>query len=191
MNDAPPPSATPPEAEAVRPRLSWFKAHTPLNWLLEMALVMLLTIGVLLLVVRLAPLSAEMRLFIQTRLEGLEIGPYGKLRVEGLGGDIWRDFSVRRLTITDAKGVWLEADDLRVRWRYAELLSARLHVTDLTAADLHVIRQPQAKPSNKPPGKAPAFSYTIDRIKGRRTLSASTLAMAGPRSISSSPALRS
>jgi hypothetical protein len=34
------------------------------------------------------------------------------LKIEGLTGDIWSAFGVRRLTISDEKGVWLDAADL-------------------------------------------------------------------------------
>lgn len=149
------------------PKPRWFKAHTPLYWVLEMALVCLLAIGVLLVALRVAPLTQEMRLFIQARAEGLQIGPYGKLHLEGLSGDIWRDFAVRKLTIADQKGVWLEADNLRIRWRYAELLRSRLHVTGVTADRVALARQPAARKDNKPPGKAPAFSYAVDSIRTR------------------------
>jgi translocation and assembly module TamB len=168
----PPAPPHPPEETAPAPRKArWFKAHTPLNWILEVALVVLLTAGVLLLGLRIAPLTQEMRMFIQTRAEGLQIGPYGKLHLEGLGGDIWRDFTVRKLTIVDAKGVWLQADDLRVRWRYAELVRSRLHVTDVTAARLQLLRQPVARKDNRPPSKPPSFSYLVDRLKTRVELS--------------------
>ena len=40
---------------------------------------------------------------------GLKLGRIGRLKIEGVGGDIWRDFTVRRLTIVDEKGVWLDA----------------------------------------------------------------------------------
>ena len=170
-DDAPDSEGPPPEKPpAKRPKPRWFKAHTPLHWVTEFVLVMLLTVGVLLTAVRLAPLTPEVRQLIQSRLEGLPIGPYGKLHVEGLKGDIWRDFRVAKLTIADQKGVWIEADNLRIRWRYAELLGSRVHVRSLTADRLQVLRQPIAKPEKKPPGKPVAISYAIDRIATRLEL---------------------
>ena len=177
MSGAPTPPQTPPQgqppddqpagAAGPRRRLGWFRAHTPLHWLLETALVLLLAFAALLLAVRFAPLTGEMRQFIQSRVEGLEIGPYGKLHVEGLGGDLWRDFSLRRVTISDAKGVWLEADGVRVRWTYAALLGRRLQLRDLSVGRLHLIRQPVPKARAKPGGPGPALSYAVDRIKAR------------------------
>jgi translocation and assembly module TamB len=175
LSDAPtPPDAGPtgkPEPPDKRPRLHWFRPHTPLQWLVELVLVALLAVGLLLLTVRLAPLTPEVRQFIEARVEGLAIGPYGKLRVEGLQGDIWRDFSIRKLTVADQKGVWVEADNLRVRWGYGELLRRRLHVRAVTADRLAVFRQPVAKPQNKPPGKNLGFAYAVDQIRTRLELS--------------------
>jgi translocation and assembly module TamB len=174
LTDAPtPPDASPPpepKPRARRLRLHGFKAHTPLNWLVELGLVVLLAAGLLLLAIRIAPLTPEVRQFIQARVEGLEIGPYGKLHIEGLTGDLWRDFRVRKLTVADQKGVWIEADNLRVRWRYAELLRRRLHVRAITADRLAVLRQPVAKAQNQPPGKAPAFAYAVDQVRTRLEL---------------------
>lgn len=167
-----PPADDKPETASARAktRLRWFKAHTPLNWLTEFVLVTLLTAGLLALAIRIAPLTPEVRQFLQSRLDGVEAGPLGKLHIEGLRGDIWRDFQVAKLTIADRKGVWLEADNLRVRWRYAELLNHRVHVRALTADRLQVLRQPIAKPQNKPPGKGAAFSYAVDQITARLEL---------------------
>ncbi len=171
MTDEPtPPGVTPPpepKPQAKPPRRHWFRAHTPLYWLTEFALVALLTVGLLLMAIRIAPLTPEIRQFIQARVEGLQIGPYGKLHVEGLTGDLWRDFRVRKLTVADQKGVWIEADNLRVRWGYAELLSRRLHVRAITADRLAVLRQPIAKQQNKPPGKSLGFAYAVDRVRAR------------------------
>ena len=176
MTDAPtPPDAEPPPAKS-KPakgaprRRHWFRPHTPLNWLLELGLVVLLAVGVLLLAVRLAPLTPEVRQFIEARVNGMEIGPYGKLHVEGLEGDLWRDFTIREVSVVDDKGLWLEVDNLRVRWRYAELLRRRLHVRSLTADRTVVLRQPVAKPQKKPSAPGPAFSYAVDRIKTRLDL---------------------
>ena len=167
MSGDPTPSKTPAPAKPARVRLHWFRVHTPLNWLTELFLVGLLAVGVLALAIRLAPLTPEVRQMIVARAQGLEIGPYGKLGIEGLRGDLWRDFSVLRLTVADRNGVWIEADNLRVRWSPAELLRSRLHVNALAADRLLVVRQPAAKTDKRPPAKPPAFSYAIDAITTR------------------------
>ncbi|MGZ5983681.1 MAG: translocation/assembly module TamB domain-containing protein [Caulobacteraceae bacterium] len=172
MTDAPtPPDAQPPaepkSPETKRRRLHWFKPHTPLQWLVEFGLVVLLAAGLLGLAIRVAPFTPEVRQFIQARVQGLEIGSYGKLHVEGLSGDLWSDFTLRKVTVADQQGVWIEADNLRVRWRYAELLWRRMHVSAITADRLALLRQPIAKAQKKPPGKPLGFAYAVDRIHAR------------------------
>ena len=171
---------TPADAGPPRPpRRRWFRVHTPLNWLVELALLALLTAGALALAVRVAPLTPEVRQLIQARVQSLEIGPYGRLHIDGLSGDVWRDFRIRRVTVADADGVWIEADNLRVRWSYAELLRRRLHVRGLTADRLLVLRQPTPKKDNRPPGKPPAFSYAVDKIATRVELAPAFAAARG------------
>jgi translocation and assembly module TamB len=152
-------------AETIRRRVPWVRAHTPLGWLLEAAVVLLLAAGVVIMAARVGPLTAEARRVIEANTSGLQVGPLGKLRIEGLQGDIWREFRLRKVTITDAKGVWLEADDVTVNWRYLELLRSRLHIRSLAIGRLQLLRQPVVATSK--PGKAPDFAYAVDALKAR------------------------
>ncbi|MDB5459030.1 MAG: autotransporter, partial [Caulobacteraceae bacterium] len=161
---APEPGAA---AETPRRRIPWMRAHTPLGWLLEAVLVLLLTAGVVILALRVGPLTTEARRLIEARAGTLMIGPYGRLHVEGLEGDVWRHFRLRRLTITDAKGVWLQADNIEVDWRYAELLRSRLHVRTLAVQRLQLLRQPVAEAGKTPPGKPLDFAYAVDALTAR------------------------
>ena len=54
-------------------------------------------------------LLPQARILIEARTDGLKLGRFGRLKIEGLSGDIWRDARVKRLTIRVEKGVWLEA----------------------------------------------------------------------------------
>ncbi len=156
-----PPAKTP---KASRKRVPWFRAHTPLGWLMEIPLVLLLVAGVMLVTVRVGVLTGEARRLIEARVNAMVL-PFGKIHIEGLEGDIWRDFRLRRLTLADAKGVWLQADNVQVDWRYAELLRSRLHVHTLSVGNLLLIRQPLIAP--QPPGKPIAMSFSLDSVKGR------------------------
>jgi translocation and assembly module TamB len=169
-HDPVPPGQTetsPDDAPAAPARRRWFRPHTPLGWLVEAVLVLILGAGLLFVSLRVAPLTPEGRLFIQASVQGLKVGAYGRLHVDGLTGDLLSDARIRRLTIDDDKGPWLEADNLRIQWRYAELLSRRLHLTDVAADRVLILRPPIPKPDNKPPGKPPAFSYALDAIRTR------------------------
>lgn len=115
--------------------------------------------------VRYGVLAPQGRLLIEARTDGLKLGRFGRLRIEGLGGDIWTHFTVRRATISDEKGVWLEARNLDVRWRYAQLLRRRLDVQAVTAQQVRLIRQPTLAP--KGVDKGMPVSVQIDSAKAR------------------------
>ena len=44
-------------------------------------------------------LIPQVRLLIEARTDGLKLGRLGRLKIEGLSGDIWRDARARRLTV--------------------------------------------------------------------------------------------
>jgi translocation and assembly module TamB len=117
---------------------------------------------------RYGAVTPQGRMFVEARASGLKLGRIGKLHIEGVGGDIWRDFSVRRLTISDEKGVWLQADSLRVRWRSAELFSRRFHAEAISARQVQVLRRPTLTPKTKS-GAAPV-SVDLDSFAARLVL---------------------
>ncbi len=114
---------------------------------------------------RYAPITPQGRLFLEARASGLKLGRLGVLHIEGLSGDIWKDFGVRRLTISDEKGVWLEAHDLRVAWRPTELFGRRFHAEQLNARDVDVLRRPTMGPKGK--SSATPLSVELDAFAFR------------------------
>jgi translocation and assembly module TamB len=123
--------------------------------------------------VRLAVLTPSGRAFVAARLEGLSLYPVGRLHIEGLSGDVWRDFSVSRLAIVDAKGAWLDARGVRIVWDVPALLARRAHVEAISAQSILVARQPVLAPSRPgPPGRLPV-AIVLDAFSARlRTLPA-------------------
>jgi translocation and assembly module TamB len=128
---------------------------------LGLALILAALIGT----TRYGVLLPQARLLIEARTDGLKIGGLGRLKLEGLSGDVWRDFRVRRLTIRDEQGVWLEARDLHLRWRYAELLVRRFHADTIEAGEVRLIRRPTLAPKGKSSGLP--VSFFIDDARGR------------------------
>lgn len=94
---------------------------------------------------------------------GKKISRYGRINVEGLQGDLFDDFTLRRVTVTDADGVWLEARNVRVDWSYWPLLMRRFHATEIKADQIRVIRRPLLEPRTEPGGPQ-ALSIDIDRF---------------------------
>ncbi len=136
--------------------------------------ILLLLLGVLA-TTRYGVLIPQVQLLIEARTDGLKIGRLGRLKIEGLSGDVWRNFQVRRLTLRDEKGVWLEAKNVHLSWHYTELLRRRFVAQRLDAEVIRVIRRPTLLPKTKARGLPvsfdigqararlqlePAFSYT-------------------------------
>ncbi|RZJ18873.1 MAG: hypothetical protein EON91_03700 [Brevundimonas sp.] len=107
--------------------------------------------------------SGPGRDLITSFVAGKKIGRYGHINVEGLRGDLFDDFTLERVTVTDAKGVWLEARNVRVDWSYWPLVTRRFHASDISADVIRVIRRPDVEPSTEPPKPSP-LSIDIDRF---------------------------
>lgn len=150
---------TAPPAEAAR------KASRLPKAILAVCLGLILLFGALVLGTRYGVLLPQARLLIEARTDGLKIGRFGQLRVEGLSGDVWRDFRIRRLTLRDEKGVWLEANNIHMRWRYAQLLLRRFQADEIQIETLRLIRRPTLSPKGKE-GGTPLSAY-IDQAQAR------------------------
>ena len=133
-----------------------------------------IAVGLILLLVgalavgRYGVLIPQVRLLIEARSDGLKLGRVGRLKIEGLSGDIWRDARVRRLTIRDEQGVWLEANNVHITWRYLELLRRRFDADLIEAQNIRVIRRPTLAPKGKERGLP--VSFHIDKVATRLIL---------------------
>jgi translocation and assembly module TamB len=103
------------------------------------------------------------RAWVTDLLDGQKIGRYGRINVEGVTGDLFDDFTINRVTVTDAKGVWLEAREVRVDWDLWPLASRRFHATEIEADVIRLIRRPELEVSTEPSGPQP-ISIDIDRF---------------------------
>lgn len=115
---------------------------------------------------RIAALTPAGRDLVTGFLEGRELGRYGRINVEGLSGDLWSDFTLSRLTITDRDGVWLEAENVRVDWSYWPLITRRFHADAIEADVIRLVRRPVLDPQITPPGPQ-ALTIDIDRLTAR------------------------
>ncbi|WP_174300374.1 translocation/assembly module TamB domain-containing protein [Caulobacter sp. S45] len=166
-------SAAPPEptAPAVETERAPAPDPRPRRWGRWVAL------GLVVLVALLALLAGGARLMVRTEagrslvanlLEGLPLGPVGRLHVEGIGGDPLSDLTLARLQIVDARGPWLDARDLELRWRWSELLSRRFHARSITAGTLTLVRDPVLAP--QPPSRGASrlpIAVQIDALRLR------------------------
>ncbi len=145
------------------------KAAKKIGWGGALLIAAAILAGVLVIMaggLRLAPITPQGRMFLEARASGLKLGRIGKLHIEGLSGDIWKDFGVRRLTISDEKGIWLEAHDVRVAWRATELFGRRFHAERVDARDVMVLRRPTLTPKG-PKSSAAPVSVDLDAFAFR------------------------
>lgn len=107
--------------------------------------------------------SGPGRELVTSFVAGKKIGRYGRINVEGVKGDIFDDFTIDRVTVTDVEGVWLEVRHVHVDWSWWGLIGRRFHATEIEADVVRVIRRPLVEPSTEPPGPQ-ALSIDIDRF---------------------------
>ena len=164
-----PPQETPAKAEKRRrTRLQAFAFFGGMAVAGLVALALILAVGG-----RMYLISGPGRDLVTSFVTGQKIGRYGRINVEGLAGDLFDDFTIRRLTVTDAQGVWLEATDVRVDWSYWPLIARRFHATQITADQVRLLRRPEVEPPDgRPPRPLPldididAFSANVELLEG-------------------------
>lgn len=168
MSDAPPnsgPSHRPP-TRSRRERVR--RKRTLIELVALGVLIVAAAIGALVFSARYGVLLPQARVFIEARTNGLRVGRLGRLQIEGLSGDIWRDVTIRRLTIRDEAGVWLEADNVHMTWRYFDLLKRRFRADRIEIEELRVLKRPTLTAKGKDTGLP--VSFEIDRAKARIVL---------------------
>lgn len=108
-------------------------------------------------------LSDSGRGLVTSFVTGKKLGRYGRINVEGVRGDLFDDFTIERVTVTDARGVWLEARKVHVDWDWWPLITRRFHATHIEAEVIRLIRRPDVEASTEPQGPQP-LSIDIDRL---------------------------
>jgi translocation and assembly module TamB len=68
----------------------------------------------------------------------------GVVRLSGLGGSLPTRLTLRKLELTDKRGVWLTADGITLAWAPWALLERRISVDSLEVAHLDMQRTPQS-----------------------------------------------
>ena len=128
---------------------------------------LLLVVGGLAAVVRYGPLTPAGRRMVEATVTGQSAGRLGRLRVEGLRGDIWGDFTLARLTIADRDGVWLDARDLSLRWDAGALIGRRVHLRALSARLILLDHRPTLTPRTRPPPPLSPVAVDLDAASAR------------------------
>ncbi|HEX5777032.1 MAG TPA: translocation/assembly module TamB domain-containing protein [Caulobacteraceae bacterium] len=137
----------------------------PAMWVIIAAVGAVVLVALVALGTRYGLVSSPGRALIESRLDGLKLGRIGTLRIRGLSGDIFTDFTVRQLTISDEKGVWLEARQVHVEWDYLQLFRRRFEAEAVSARELRLLRRPTLTPKGQ--SRDLPVSFEIDSLKAR------------------------
>ena len=181
MTDAPPPpeaSETPAvkAARKKRTRLQAIAFFGGIGVAVLAALVLVTAIGG-----RMYLLSDSGRGLVTSFVAGKKLGRYGRINVEGVRGDLFDDFTIDRVTVTDADGVWLEARKVRVDWNWWPLITRRFHATDVEAEIVRLIRRPLVEPSTEP-ASTKTTPWKL-RNRSRRTSAETSKRLRPPRGV--------
>ncbi|MFK7765133.1 MAG: translocation/assembly module TamB domain-containing protein [Roseobacter sp.] len=82
--------------------------------------------------------------FLTRTIENALSGAGREVELIGFEGALSSEATFERLTIADARGVWLSLEDVALNWSRASLLRGRLRVRSLTAQSLILSRLPEA-----------------------------------------------
>jgi len=93
---------------------------------------------------RLAAGTAPGRWLVTSTLDGREIGGQ-TVTLDGLQGDPLSRFTIDRLTVADAEGVWLDAQDIAVDWRGLSLVFKPYEIRSARAGRIAIARRPASR----------------------------------------------
>lgn len=114
--------------------------------------------------------------WLAARINALTEGTGAAVRIEGLAGTVPTNFTVARITISDAAGVWLEIDHAALRWRPLALASRALRVTNLSAERIALLRAPAASGDETPKEPFTARGL-LDKVRGLPVVHAPSIAV--------------
>jgi translocation and assembly module TamB len=90
----------------------------------------------------------------------------GKVRIAGLGGTFPGTIELASLQVSDAKGVWLSAQQVSLHWSPLALLAWHMHVESLDIRTADVARRPVSTPAtgNRTSSSSSPPAVDIDRL---------------------------
>lgn len=98
--------------------------------------------------------------FVEDRLSS----PGRRISIDGLDGVLSSDVSIKKITISDDQGVWLEIDDAHLIWNQGALLTGRLEIDTLKAARIDYIRPGVTPPGSGAPPSPEATGFSVPEL---------------------------
>lgn len=107
--------------------------------------------------------------------------PERTIHISGFEGSLYSALTIPLVTVADQQGVWLEANNTKLRWSLVALISKRLDFSSLEIEKVKIDRTPisndeKSKPTNEPfslpslPMDIEISNYTINEIKVEEAL---------------------
>lgn len=105
------------------------------------------------------------RQFVVARINASSFDSGLKIRVEKIEGSLFGKLRLRELALSDGKGVFLSAPEVRLDWRPLPLLVRHLDIAALDVPQAQWLRVPQLKPGPPDQPLLPDMDIDIDRLK--------------------------
>jgi translocation and assembly module TamB len=159
------PGEVPRETVVVRHRRNW--PATIAKWIGGLLLGLIVLAGLLVVGINTDP----GRRFVVDRIEGLEFANGMTIGIGRIDGSLYGGMTVRGLTLSDPKGVFLSAPLVRLDWRPFDYLDNHLDIRELHAPTATLARLPEFRatpPSDGP--LLPDLDITVGRLKVDRLI---------------------
>ena len=137
--------------------------------IVKWALIALLVVAVLAGVALLGLNSDSGRRFVAQKVAGLQFENGMTIGIGRIDGSIYGRMTVRDVTLSDTKGVFLSSPEVRVDWRPFAFARSHIDIRELVAPTMSFARVPEFKvtaPSDAP--LLPDYDIDIDRLKVER-----------------------
>lgn len=95
--------------------------------------------------------------FLARQIESALSGDGTDVRITGFRGALSSTATMQTLTVSDAEGIWLRAENLTMNWNRAALLARRFDVRELSAETITILRPP-VSPDTAPAAEATPFA---------------------------------
>lgn len=102
--------------------------------------------------------------FLTNLVENQLSAPGRQIRLSGVSGALSSRARIARVTIADARGVWLEIDDVELDWSRLALLRGRVAVNKLGAKRVALLRRPEAAPQPRALPQAEAQPFSLPEL---------------------------
>ncbi|MGH6960437.1 MAG: hypothetical protein ACREE7_08150, partial [Dongiaceae bacterium] len=87
-----------------------------------------------------------------------------QVQIGAIEGTLPFDAEITDVRVSDAGGLWLTADRLKIGWRPTDLLARRLHVTAIAVDTLALARLPAAQPEEPTEKRGIDLSLALPRL---------------------------